>query len=133
MTGKIRNPHVQTLCRLALEDEATLQFPVSDLIYGFHAQQGCEKLLKALISSHNRSYPFTHNLEKLVDLLAECHEELPATPYDLLNLEPFAVEHRYDVGGSLTADDRTAVRASVAILREHILARILEIEGSSIP
>jgi len=130
MTDMIRNPHVRTLCALAQQDEEALSFPLSDPIYGFHAQQSCEKLFKALISSHNRVYPLTHNLEKLGDLLTECKEALPQVPYDLLNLEPFAVEHRYEVGGSLTEADRIVIRESIAILREHIVARILEIEAS---
>ncbi len=129
MTEMIRNPHIQTLFTLAQEDETTLQFPLPDQIYGFHAQQACEKLLKALISANNRTYPFTHNLEKLADILTDCGETLPATSYDLLSLEPFAVLLRYDLGGHLSASDKVLIRESVAALRQHIHARILALEA----
>ena len=114
----------------AREDEATLSFPVSDHIFGFHAQQSCEKLLKALLSSLTIAYPKTHSLEQLADLLAQSNELLPSLPYDLLDLESFAVEFRYDAGGSLQENERIVIRESVTALREHVIARILEIEAS---
>jgi hypothetical protein len=80
MTGMIRNPHAKMLCDLAQEDETALKFPVSDSIFGFHAQQSCEKLLKALISSLKLAYPLTHSLEKLADLLIGSNEPFPTLP-----------------------------------------------------
>jgi HEPN domain-containing protein len=103
MTVMIRNAHANLLCTKAQEDEAALSFPLSDHIFGFHAQQSCEKLLKALLSSLAVVYPKTHSLEQLADLLAQSNELLPGLSYDLLDLEPFAVELRYDAGGSLLA------------------------------
>jgi len=100
-----------------------------DQIYGFHAQQSCEKLFKALISSNNRTYPFTHSLEKLANLLDECGEVLPVTSYDLITLEPFAVQLRYDVGGHLSESEKVLIRESVAVLRGHVYARILSLEA----
>ena len=131
MTGMIRNPHARTLCNLAKDDELVLSFPLPDHIYGFHAQQSCEKFLKALITSLNRTYPLTHSLEKLSELLIQFNESIPVLSYDLLNLEPFAVEHRYDMGGRMTESDRILVRESVATLRDHVILRILEIEAIS--
>jgi HEPN domain-containing protein len=130
MTGTIRNLHAQMLYRLAQEDASTLQFPLPDQIYGFHAQQSCEKLFKALISVHDRAYPLTHNLERLIDLLEECGESLPPTPIDLILLEPFAVQLRYDLGASLSEVERVSIRESVGILETFVLSRILEIEGA---
>ena len=118
------------LCALALDDESTLQFPLPDQIYGFHAQQSCEKLLKALIAAHGRTYPFTHSLEKLADMLEGCGEHLPALPYDLEKLEIFAVDLRYDIGETLSDAERTSIRDSVAVLREHVLSRILALESN---
>jgi predicted RecB family nuclease len=113
---------------LAQDDESALQFPLPDHIFGFHAQQSCEKLMKALISSHNRKYPFTHNLQDLADLLADCNEVLPPLSFSLKQLEPFGVKLRYDLGAKLTDAERLAMRESVAQLREHVVARILELE-----
>jgi HEPN domain-containing protein len=101
MTEMIRNAHAKMLCDKAQEDESALGFKLSDDIFGFHAQQSCEKLCKALLSSLAVIYPKTHSLEKLQDLLEESNELLPDLPYDLLDLEPFAVEFRYDVGGKI--------------------------------
>jgi hypothetical protein len=131
MTANIRNPHVQTLFTLAQADESSLQFALPDHIFGFHAQQSCEKLLKAIISSHNRKYPFTHKLVDLLMLVTGIGEILPVTPFPLENLDPYAVEFRYNFGTPLTDAERLQVRDSVAILREHILTRILALEASN--
>jgi HEPN domain-containing protein len=116
------------LCQLAQEDASTLQFPLPDQIYGFHAQQSCEKLFKALISAHNRTYPLTHSLEKLIDVLDECGEKLPSTSFDPILLEPFAVQLRYDVGAHLSESEKLDVRESVAVLDAFVVIRILDIE-----
>ena len=65
----------------------------------FHAQQACEKALKAVLAWAERDIPRTHNLEDLqpacVVILAE-----PAASalrsLDLTQLTPYAVETRYD-------------------------------------
>jgi len=115
---------------LARDDEAALEFPLSDSIYGFHAQQSCEKLLKALVSSLGLAYPKTHSLEQLADLLIAANETLPSLPCDLLDLEPFAVEFRYDVGAVIADAEKAVIQESVAALRKHVIARILEIEAT---
>jgi len=81
--------------------------PLPDQIFGFHAQQSCEKFFKALIAAHGRTYPFTHSLEKLAEILEQAAERLPEMPYDLLLLEPFAVQFRYDIGDSLSEEERS--------------------------
>ena len=128
MTAIIRNPHAQTLCKLALDDESALQYPLPDQIFGFLAQQSCEKLFKALITSRNVPYPLTHNLQKLADLLLDVQESVPIPSSTLRQLQPFAVELRYDVGAALSEQERLALRESIATLREHVVARILELE-----
>jgi HEPN domain-containing protein len=61
--------HEQALLfiRKAAEDEALLAEVVSaarisNEIFGFHAQQAAEKLLKALLSEFGIPFPRTHNL-----------------------------------------------------------------------
>ncbi len=117
------------LCKLAQEDESTLQFPLPDQIFGFHAQQSCEKFFKALIAANGRTYPFTHSLEKLAEILEDASETLPDMPYDVLLLEPFAVQLRYDIGESLPEEEKVSKRESVSILGTHIVQRILALEG----
>lgn len=133
MTASIQNPQAQMLCELAQGDESALQFPLPDHIYGFLAQQSCEKLMKALISSHNRKYPFTHDLQELADLLTDCNEVLPTPRFSIQRLVPFGVKLRYDLSAKLSDDERLAMRDDAALLREHVVARILELEKGSNP
>jgi HEPN domain-containing protein len=62
----------------------------------FHAQQAAEKYLKAYLTSRDVSFPFTHDLEVLIDI---CSEE-DASFGDLYGmadlLTPYAVTLRYD-------------------------------------
>jgi hypothetical protein len=57
---------------------------------------------------------------------------LPDTPYDVLLLEPFAVQLRYDIGDSLPDEDKVAIRDSVATLRVYVIQRILSLEGGAV-
>ena len=65
----------------------------------FHAQQACEKALKALLAWAGTEIPRTHNLEELQlrclgVLAAPTVSALKA--FDLSELTPYAVETRYD-------------------------------------
>ena len=40
-------------------------------IFGFHAQQAIEKSLKAWLAAWSLTYPMTHDLSRLLDLLEE--------------------------------------------------------------
>jgi len=116
------------LCRLAQEDASVLPLPLPDQIFGFHAQQSCEKFFKALIAAKGLDYPLTHSLERLAAALEESSETLPNMPYDVLLLEPFAVQFRYDLGASLGDEEKVAIRESLAILDDYVVKRILAIE-----
>lgn len=132
MTVTIRNPYALKLYTLAVADESALQYPLPDHLYGFAAQQSCEKFLKALLTVHACKYPLTHNFLELTDLLQHaCQETLPGLPYSLRSLQPYAVVLRYDYSGNLADPDRVAVRDTVALLRQHVLQRILAIERAS--
>ena len=60
--------------------------------WGFQAQQALEKLLKAQLVLLDQPAPRTH---ELLDLALLLNEELPE---DLLQLQVFAVEARYEDG-----------------------------------
>jgi hypothetical protein len=89
--------------------------------------------MKALLATHGTQYPYTHKLDVLEDLLTALKEPIPDTPFPLLNLTAFAVKERYDLGRALPEAERAAIRQSVAILREHILNRILAVEAATQP
>jgi HEPN domain-containing protein len=64
-------------------------------VIGFHLQQACEKLLKALLVLHEREPPRTHNLAKLAALLADAGGVTPIDHELAAALQPFAVDDRH--------------------------------------
>ena len=81
----------RTVYQLAALDDS------ADTVIGFHAQQMVEKLLKALLVAAGRSYPLTHDLDRLIGLVAETGKDMSAY-LDLGDLNPYAVELRYGLG-----------------------------------
>lgn len=60
------------LRKAAIDVEIVSTLMVSETPYeavGFHAQQSCEKALKAVLAAAGVGYPHTHNIAVLVDLL----------------------------------------------------------------
>jgi HEPN domain-containing protein len=72
---------------------------ISAAVLGFHAQQAVEKAFKAVLSAHDRPYPWTHDLHHLMQLLAEAGLALPDHLSDARRLTPWAAEFRY--GGTI--------------------------------
>ena len=89
-------------------------------IFGFHVQQGAEKLLKAWIALLGGSYPLTHSIETLLALLAE--RGAATEPFnDLAAYTPYAVEFRYaGVGANADPIDRPRALALVEALLEEV-------------
>ena len=75
---------------------------ITDAIAGFHAQQAAEKLLKSVLARRRVSYPFTHDLERLLELVEETLGESPPGEESIGALTPWAVEFRY---GEASEDD----------------------------
>lgn len=87
--------------RKAAEDEVILKklvgdFEVSDAIWGFHAQQAVEKLLKAVLMRESVLFPKTHDITALLELLPNASADLPFAAEALEELAPYAVLLRYD-------------------------------------
>jgi HEPN domain-containing protein len=115
----------ETLLLKAAADEEILNFDsISDSILGFHAQQAVEKLMKALLTQLNVPYEFTHTLNRLLLLLENHGEFLPSTAITLGDLTDFAVEYRYSYLPPTLSHDKSELRESVRILREHIVGRV---------
>ena len=89
-------------------------------IFGFHVQQGAEKLLKAWIALLGDSYPLTHSIETLLALLAD--QGAATEPFDdLAAYTPYAVEFRYaGVGANADPIDRSRALALVEALLEEV-------------
>lgn len=96
---------------------------ITDSIVGFHAQQAAEKLLKAALARRRVTYPFTHDLERLLELAEGALGERPPEEGSLAALTPWAVEFRYgDVPeGDL---DRSRTLALLERLRAWVVASL---------
>ena len=121
MPGEGEKEQAALLLAKAAEDEYVLDKLVGDpdapeSVFGFHAQQATEKLLKAVLAHAGVDYPFTHRLVELIDLAGESGVRLPAVFEDLRDLTPFTVEFRYGVvppDGGDDALDKVAVREAI--------------------
>ena len=108
--------------RKAAEDEALLaevisSKQVSTEIFGFHAQQASEKLLKALLSEFSVHFPRTHNLRLLMDLLTDAGHPLPSSLANLDLLTAYGTLFRYEDIPVETKLDRKAALDMVRELR----------------
>ncbi len=75
---------------------------------GFHLQQSAEKALKAWLAFVRVDYPKTHDLNLLLGLLEDRDQDIEPF-WCLLELNPFAVQFRYELPGEDFPDfDRLA-------------------------
>ena len=83
----------------------------------FQAQQAAEKAIKAIFVFLQEDFPFTHNLDRLRDLLPEGWDVKEGFP-DLAGLSKWAAEPRYpgDVIEATRQDAETAVEQARGIL-----------------
>ncbi len=99
-------------------------------IIAFHCQQVVEKYLKALLARQQVEFPKTHDIRKLLALVAEVHPDLAESLDDADVLTPFGVEIRYpgDAPEVLPGGETEAfgiarrARAAVMMLLEPFLA-----------
>ena len=80
-----------TLVRRVIDDA-----DIADAIIGFHAQQAVEKSIKAVLAAHEIKYGKTHQLHYLIRLLDENEIDAPSSVVDAVELNPWAVEFRYE-------------------------------------
>lgn len=119
----------------AAEDEYVLDRLLGDAaapeaVFGFHAQQAAEKLLKAALFLAGVAPPRTHNLAALVDLARESGLRLPNECEALRWLTPYAVLYRYE--GEAEADEeplaRQQARAHLRQLRAWVETQVAAAE-----
>jgi len=85
----------------ALRDRLTLRLlresgQAPEEMMGFHAQQACEKLIKAVLVLHGVVFERTHDLAALAALCDAHGVPAPADRNALRILNNFAVRFRYD-------------------------------------
>ncbi len=90
----------QVLLGLARDDELAAKSllsveGVTDAILGFHAQQAVEKSLKAVLAFREVEFPFTHDLDGLLELCQGHGINVPEELSDVDSLSPYGVQLRY--------------------------------------
>lgn len=80
----------------------------------FHCQQAVEKALKAYLSFHQRDYPFTHDLDELVELCGAVDAEFGTIQLASARLTRFAVVFRYKRDPAITSREVGLQRFEVA-------------------
>lgn len=81
-------------------------------------------MLKALIAAHAELFPFTHDLQVLIDQLEDTGEVLPVFGIPLDAFTKFGVTVRYDSGILLSEAERQQYRQIVEDLRIFVTARV---------
>lgn len=94
-------------------------------VIAFHAQQAAEKYLKALLVQHQIPFPKTHDVGRLLDLLATTDPLAVASLREVDALTPFGVETRYpsDSPELLPGEEQVAVDLARRT-REFVLTRV---------
>ncbi len=62
----------------------------------FHAQQAVEKSIKAVLARHRVEFPYTHQINVLIDLLRAHQLALPPHADEVDALTPFGAPKRYE-------------------------------------
>ncbi len=99
---QFRKDEADLYLRKAMEDVLLLEKlcfdqEVSDAIWGFHAQQALEKLIKTQLVRSKISFPKSHDLSFLLDLMPEKDMAAFSEVHgDCDELSPFAVAARYE-------------------------------------
>lgn len=109
----------RVLLGLAREDDfaARSLLPVegvADAILGFHAQQAVEKSLKAVLAFADVQFPYTHDLDGLIELCRQHGIEVPDALEDADQLSPYGVRMRYGTSHRTRLDRDQALGWSAA-------------------
>jgi HEPN domain-containing protein len=111
----------ETLLRLARDDEfaarSLLPVPgVADSILGFHAQQAVEKALKSALAARSVAFPYTHDLDGLLELCENSSLDVPDTLEGVDRLAPYGVHMRYGTSHAQGLDRDQALRWAAAAI-----------------
>lgn len=90
---------------------------IADSIVGFHAQQAVEKSIKAVLAAREIEYGKTHDLNYLVGAMETHGIDAPASVREVDELNPWAVEFRYETDDEPPIDRRAALALIEAIRR----------------
>ena len=101
----------------------------ADEIFGFHVQQAAEKLFKAWLASQGATYPLSHDLATLLDMLSVGGADV-ARFDGLVEYTRYAVRLRYaGVGPGVYPLDRPQAIEQVEALLAAVRRRLVEAEA----
>jgi HEPN domain-containing protein len=84
----------------------------------FNAQQAAEKAIKGVLVDRRLTFPYTHDIRRLLVQLRKHGIEVPAGIEDARELTPFAFEFRYPSEVAVTdAQYRRALGIAEAVVR----------------
>ncbi|MEI6207174.1 MAG: HEPN domain-containing protein [Desulfuromonadales bacterium] len=118
--------HAQQLMQMAAKDISALRVMISseaiaDEIFGFHAQQAAEKVLKAWIDQAGGTFGWVHDLRILLLTLQDLGFSIERY-LELIHLNSYAVRFRYEPSDEEDAPlDRLETLRMVNELYEHVL------------
>ncbi len=92
----------------------------TDDIFGFHAQQAVEKLIKAWLWILDLQPPYTHSLQELFTLIRIADIAVPESFLKLVDLTDYAVAFRYSDELLAETLDRPTVIADIDMLAQHV-------------
>jgi HEPN domain-containing protein len=100
------------------------QYP-SPAAIAFHSQQAAEKYLKAFLVWHQIEFPKTHDVEKLLDLVATRDSQLADVLEEAGYLSQYGVDVRYPGEMSdLTGEESTHAFETASKVRNEILSAL---------
>jgi len=92
---------------------------------GFHAQQAAEKFLKAYLVAHQVEFPKTHDLGRLLDLIAPVDGALATALAAAVQLTDYGVDLRYPGDlPQLDADDAKSAVDRAVDVRDAITSKL---------
>jgi HEPN domain-containing protein len=112
----------ELLLALARDDEfaARSLLPVegvADAILGFHCQQAVEKSLKAALATSGVEYPYTHDLDGLLELCRASGLDVPVELDGAERLAPYGVHMRYGASRDAHLDRDQALRWAAGAIK----------------
>lgn len=89
---------------------------VADSIVGFHAQQAVEKALKAALAAQGVVFPYTHDLDGLLELCENSGLDVPDPLEGVDRLAPYGVHMRYGTSHAQGLDREQALLWAAAAI-----------------
>ncbi|MEM5827886.1 MAG: HEPN domain-containing protein [Candidatus Aenigmatarchaeota archaeon] len=91
----------------------------------FHSQQAVEKFLKAFLTFHNKPFPKTHNIAKLIEMCKEIDKEFDKL-YEIEadKLYPIGMDVRYPIDVEISEEEAKEAIEIAEKVKEFVLNKL---------